>query len=125
MTAGTKIAEHLRKTTDPLSVAEIAAALKIKPATAKAALFKMVEQGKAVYVGKRNGTKYAAAPEKPPERQKPKAPPCLPPSVCNGSMRAPLVYSRMHSERPGAMDYQSIPSLVGGHRVPYRAGVVR
>ena len=123
MTAGTKIAEHLRKTTNPLSVAEIAAALKIKPATAKAALFKMVEQGKAVYVGKRNGTKYAAAPEKPPEP--PKAPPCLPPSVCNGSMRAPLVYSSMHSDRPGAMDYQSIPSLVGRDRVPYRAGVVR
>lgn len=123
MTAGAKIAECLRKTTDPLSVAEIAAALNIKPATAKAALFKLAEQGRVVYVGRRNGTKYAAAPEKPPEP--PKTPPCLPPSVCNGSMRAPLVYSSMHSDRPGAMDYQRIPSLVGSHRVPYRAGVVR
>lgn len=123
MTAAAKIAEHLRKTTEPLSVAAISASLNIKPATAKAALFKMAERGMVVYVGKRNGTRYEAAPEKPPEP--PKGPACLPPSVCNGSMRAPLVYSRMHSDRPGAMDYQSIPSLVGRERVPYRAGVVR
>lgn len=123
MTAAAKIAEYMRQNPEPVNVAEISSALRIKLPTVKAALRKMTEQGETEHVGRRNATRYTMAPTKPPEP--PKAPPCQPPSVCNGSMRAPLVYSSMHSDRPGAMDYQNIPSLVGSHRVPYRAGVVR
>lgn len=45
--------------------------------------------------------------------------------ITNGGITEPLTIDQMHSLRPGAMDYQNIPSLVGRDRVPYRAGVVR
>lgn len=120
MTAAEQIAFYLRQATEPLSVADIAAALKIKLPTVKAALLRMTRVGHVVRVGKHNATRYVVAPPTPPA---PLA--CTAAAVCNGTMRAPLVYSSMHSDRPGAMDYQSIPSLVGSQRVPYRAGVVR
>ena len=123
MTAAAKIAEYMRQNPEPVNVAEIATALKIKLATVKAALCKMTERGQAVHVGRHNATRYTMAQPKPPTPPGPTA--CTVSAVCNGSMREPLVYSSMHSDRPGAMDYQSIPSLVGGQRVPYRAGVVR
>ena len=117
MTAADKIAEHLRQSPQPASVSDITAATSINICTVKMALCKMKEQGRVLHVGRHNATRYVLAPPKPPMTTAA--------TVCNGSMRAPLVYSSMHSDRPGAMDYQSIPSLVGSQRVPYRAGVVR
>ena len=116
MTAAEKIADFLRSKTYPVSRNYIMAATELKGTTAKAAIVSLIAFGKVVPVGSGNSMRYMI---------KAPSPKCTPSSVCNGSMREPLVYSSMHSDRPGAMDYQSIPSLVGRDRVPYRAGVVR
>lgn len=116
MTAAEQIADFLRSKTYPVSRNFIMAATELKGTTAKAAIVSLIAAGKVAPVGGGNSMRYMI---------KAQGPKCAPSSICHGSMRAPLVYSRMHSDRPGAMDYQSIPSLVGRERVPYRAGVVR